>query len=206
MIRISLLALAVVTNGAFAQTLTPAEIEAMVDERVNSLNPYAELLNDPDPLRSLAALQIMMESGDPTLTRMALEFGLISTDPVVRRTALEAFLATGPVLSIRFEGEALNDPDRSLQRIGGTSYWSGAMGPDRDAFWRVAVGGYSDEERCFMEIQGRNCLITVNADGVFFTPTYMSGRAALLDTGILSGTANVSTVGEPVPFTVRLLD
>ena len=81
---------------ATAQTLTPEEISALVDKRMKELNPYQNLLNDPDPDRSLAAMQIMMESGDPDLTRMALEFGLLSPNPSVKRIAFEAWLSTGP--------------------------------------------------------------------------------------------------------------
>ena len=34
----------------------------MLDEQKSTPNPYAELLNDPDPARSSGAMKIMMES------------------------------------------------------------------------------------------------------------------------------------------------
>lgn len=44
----------------------------MVDQQMSNLNPYQELLNNPDPARSLAAMKVMLESGDEALVRMAL--------------------------------------------------------------------------------------------------------------------------------------
>ena len=146
MLRSSLLALSLCASAAFGQSLTPDQIRGLIDERVNSLNPYAELLNDPDPARSLAALRIMMESGDDTLVQMALEFGLLSADPVVRRTAFESFLSTGPILSIRFDGSAHQDTGQFASWVT-VSAWSGTVGPDHIAFWRVPIGDYSEQSR-----------------------------------------------------------
>jgi hypothetical protein len=47
------------------------------------------LLDDPDPDRSLAAMQIMIGLGDPQISRMALQHSLTSTNPAVRRAALK---------------------------------------------------------------------------------------------------------------------
>ncbi len=190
-----------------AQTPSPAEIAAMVDERVSALNPYAELLNDPDPERSLAALQIMLESGDTALTRMALEFGLLSPNPVVRRSAVEAYLKSGPMLSLTFDGG--DDPDANFTSTIRGSY-SGSTEPDNTGYWKIKVGEFSAEQGCYMHANARNgCFVTVNSDGVYFTHdqyNLLAARTNVTDEGVLKGFAKIYQVAEPVPLTVQLID
>ena len=191
-------------SAASGQTLSPEQIAAMVDERVATLNPYQVLLNDPDPQRSLAAMEIMLESGNADLGRMALEYGLLSPSPTVRRTAVEAFLTTQPVLSMRFEG----DPAWSNYQTVLRQTYSGTMTPDGTGFWRVPVGEYSAEEACFLRLDTREptCLVTVNADGIFLTADSLTGRVEVNDEGELAGFGSMRAVSEPVPLTIRLLD
>lgn len=100
-----------IVAGATAQSLTPEQLQAMIDQRVNQQNPYQTLLADPDPERSLAAMQIMLESGDKNLIRLGLQFGLLSPNPQVRRIAVEAYIATSPVLTLRLDGTNVKDRD-----------------------------------------------------------------------------------------------
>lgn len=187
-----------------AQSLSPDDIRSMVDQRISNLNPYQELLNDPDPARSLAAMQIMMESDDPELVRMAMEYGILSPNPTVKRTAFESFLETGPVFSIRFDGTDAKDEDFPGQI---RRYWSGTAMPDKTGYWRIAVGEYLSDRQCYANTYNTNdCFLTVNSDGVFFTPQRMNGRAIIGDDGRLVGIANIENVGDPVPFTVQLID
>lgn len=186
---------------AGAQNLSAGDIEKLIDEQMQNLNPYQAILNDADPDRALAGMQIMLERGDETLQRMALEYGLLSPNPTVRRVALEGFLKRGPILSIRFDGSQIDDngfrkwlPDR----------WNGVVDTDGVGYWRVPIDGYSDEASCFTS--ERACAITVNSDGVFFTPNRMNGRAELSEDGRLIGSAGLYGVGVPVPFTVQLID
>lgn len=189
---------------AFAQSLTPEEIEAMVNQRISDLNPYQALLNDPDPARSLAAMKIMLESGDDALERMALEYGLVSPNPTVKRTALEGFLTTNPILSIRFDGA--NVKDSSYPSVIKNS-WNGTLTSDATGYWRIAVGGYLDDKRCFANTyRTSECFITVNSDGIFLTPDYMNGRGTVSDSGALIGQATLARVEDVVPFSVQLID
>ncbi|MEO0567090.1 MAG: hypothetical protein AAF066_05120 [Pseudomonadota bacterium] len=187
---------------ALAQSLTPAEIAALVDQRVDTLDPYQELLNDPDPERSLAALQIMMESGDLTLTRMAMEFGVLASNPTVQRAALEAFFATLPILTFRFDGSGVKDtdfPDR-IRRYGGN------LGADGIGFARFPVGDFDNEQGCYVHRGFTNCFVTTNADGVFINGSTISARLKLDGEGQLIGSATLQSVTESVPVAVRLID
>lgn len=200
--------IAAFAGASFAQSLTPEQIAAMVDEKVNGQSPYAALLNDPDPERSRAAMQIMLESGDPELVRMALEFGLLSTDPTVKRTALEAYLTTKPVLSIRFDGSGLgenrSDPANFQSRMTGQD---ATHTPDGQGYWRMQVGDYNAENKCFLLSNGNGCFVTVNSDGVMLQfEGWMSARTVVGDAGDLEGSATLYQVRSPVPVSVKLLD
>lgn len=195
--------------GASSQALTPEELEAMINERVSAQNPYRAFLADPDPERSLAAMQIMLASGDDDLIRMALEFGLLSPNPTVRRIAVEAFMATGPVLSVRFDGSQSEDADfAALVR----NTLSGTVDPEGVGFARIAVGSLSEDGTCFQHTMSETCLVTINSDGVFlsiyltWSRPYASARMVVNDAGQLEGVASLYRVNEPIPVTIQLLD
>ncbi|KEQ05395.1 hypothetical protein GV67_15315 [Pseudorhizobium pelagicum] len=186
-----------------AQSLSPEDITKMVDKQINDLNPYQALLNDPDPQRSLSAMTIMLESGDESLRRMALEFGLLSPNATVKRAAFEGFLATAPILSMKFDGSAVKDSDFASSI---TREYSGTL-DNGTGYWRVPVGPFLTDHKCYASsIDKNNCFITVNSDGIFLTPRRFNGRAVLSDTGTLEGSGTVYQVDETVPFTVQLID
>ncbi|MBI6630811.1 hypothetical protein [Pontibaca salina] len=197
----------VLATSVAAQTPTPEEIAALVDQRVSALNPYGELLNDPDPERSLAAMQIMLESGNAELTRMALEFGLLSPNPVVRRAAVEAHLKSGPTLTLKFEGGDDPDPNFTSTVVG---YYSGSTEPGNQGYWKIKVGEYSADDGCYLHVNARSgCFVTVNSDGVYFTHDQykmLAARTDVTDEGLLKGFAKIYKVAEPVPLTVQLID
>lgn len=199
----SVLALCLATGFTQAQSLSPDEINKMIEERVSNLNPYQALLNHPDPERSRMAMQIMLESKDADLTAMALEFGLLSANPEVKRLAFETWLSSRPILSIRFDGSEVTDRD-FVSMIRGS--WSGTA-DEKIGYWRIPVGNYLEESRCYASTDRQNeCFITVNADGVFLTPSRLNARATISDDGQLVGSGSLSNVSEAVPFTVQLLD
>jgi len=192
-----------VTSPVAAQSLTPEEIAAMIDKKVSNLNPYQALLNDADPERGRLAMEIMLESGDPELMRMALEFGLLSPNPTVKRTAFEAWLKSGPILSVRFDGTNLKDAYFSRTVTG---YWNGTQS-DGIGYWRIPVGPYLPEQKCFSNTTyTSDCFITVNSDGVFLTPRAMNARAIITEAGALEGTGTLTNVGDAIPFSVQLID
>ncbi|WP_240989123.1 hypothetical protein [Salipiger mangrovisoli] len=176
----------------------------MIDKRMSDLNPYQELLSDPDPARSLAAMEIMLESGDENLKRMALEYGLLSPISTVKRIAFETFLKTKPIFSIRFDGANIE----SAQYVTRMRDWNGTLDADGIGYWRIPVGEYHEKNRCFGEASYRpnDCFVTVNSDGIFLTPYGMNARATISDTGSVTGVASLNNVTEPVAFTIRIID
>lgn len=203
MCRICTALLLSLAASASAQNLSVEEINKLIDEQVSNLNPYQAILNGPDPERALAGMQIMLQQGDETLRRMALEYGLLSPNPTVQRIALEGFLGSNPVLSIRFDGSQLDDEAGFRRWI--PDVWNGTVDNDMIGYWRIRVNGFNKEEGCYLD-RNNSCFITVNSDGVFFTPARMNGRAETTDEGTLAGSAGLYGVAEPVPFSVQLLD
>jgi hypothetical protein len=199
------LSIGLVPIAGAAQTMTPEELAAMVDQRVDALNPYIELLNNPDPQRSQAAMLIMLESGDPTLTSMALEFGLLSPSAKLRRAALQAHLATRPNLTIQFDGSNIERSNYFLYTI--TRFLDGSVADDGTGRIQIGLGDYSDEAQCFLQRDSDDCLLAVTAGGVgIWIGNYLSANLTLDENGALIGSGDLMDVREPAPARIQLLD
>lgn len=202
--RLAVVALCLAATPLTAQSLTPEELRALVDERVSQQNPFEELLNDPDPARSLAAMEIMLESGDSDLVRMALEFGLLSTDSTVKRTALESYLRSKPVLSFRFDGSEIESSWFDSQMKGSDA----TMTTERIGYWRMPVGEYDADKLCYKHTTHDTCFISVSPDGLLWqtTNSRVTGRFTIGDGGYLEGSTVLQNIDQPVPTTAQLLD
>jgi len=196
-------ALSISATFAHSQSLTPEEIAAMVEEKLNAPNPYAELLNNADQERGLAAMEIMLASGDPILVDMALEFGLLSVNPLVRQNAVEAFLRGKPGLTVQLDGTAL-ESTRSFENYfrGDTS----TLAPGPIGFWRLSVGEFDGKRGCFLHAESETCFVTVRSDGVVTNGKSWGGLLRLDESGNLTGNAQLSGISDNVPVVIRLLD
>jgi len=197
-------ALALLAAPALAQTLTPEELRAQIDARLAAQNPYQELLNDPDPQRSLAAMEVMLDAGDPVLTKMAVEFGMLSPNPEVQRTALHGIMSTGPVLTLRLDGTGIEDPHFK----GSILQWlKGSVSDEGVGHATVAFGDWSPDLSCYVLASDGACGLTVNAEGNFLR---IGGTATvqltLGDDGLLTGSGFLHKVETSVPMSIRLLD
>lgn len=204
MLRLAAAIALVLPTLAVAQALTPEEIAAMVDQRMKDFNPYQELLNNPDPARSLEAMRIMIDSGDEDLERMALEYGLLSPNATTKRAAFESLLERKPIFSVRFDGSGVDDTDFAWNM---RNRYSGTLDTTSVGYWRLPVGDFNEQAQCFVDAHDTDdCMITVNADGIFLTPDRMNARAQISDAGMLMGEASLAGVETAVPFSIRLLD
>lgn len=181
-----------------AQT-SAADIAALVDQKMDAVDEYAALLNDPDPERSLAAMQLMIGLDDPQVSRMALQHGLTSTSPAVRRAALKAYFDAGPVLDIFIDGS-------SLDRDNLTSYINqskGTVDGDGTAFLSYKVGGFDDANGCYDYHTNANyCLVTLSEASVGiglwgrWTPLKLNAE------GTLTGMVQVDRLTPSVPISI----
>lgn len=171
---------------AVAQSLSAADILAKVEEKVGGGNEFQALLNDPDPARSMAAMEVMLESGDAKLVRLALDFGLYSPNPVVQRMALDGFFAASPNLGIYFSGEAAAKDNSYRSNIEGQM--RGSVDSKGVGFVTLKVGAYSPERQCyFHDRSDSDCFLSVTDSGVAMTLLQQTSILRLNDAGELSG-------------------
>lgn len=181
----------------YAQTMTPAEILAQVEKKVSGNNEYQQLLNDPDPARSMAAMEIMMGSGDPALARMALEYGLYSPNRAVQRAALDAYFGTQPKLNVYFDAGKSNSDWRFRNPITGGG---GSIMPDGTGYILTDVGAYDPAQKCYLKVSESSCRVRVTDDAVtilFWNNWHvlnLNDQGELTGAGSFPDIASVSTV------------
>jgi len=198
-----LFSLALGTTSVFAQSLSVEELRQQIDARVNALNPYQELLSDPDPDRSMAAMEIMLASDDPVLMNMAMEFGVLSNSPRVREIALASFLATGPSLTIEFDASVSEDPGLRSTLL---RSWRGAEGEDQVIYATWKVGPLNPKTACYeFDDYAGQCYLRITPAGVSISGINVSGQLTNDGSGQLVGTVSISGVVAPVPTRITLM-
>ena len=206
--KFSLAALAVFILGmpAFGQSLSADDIARMLDEQAATPNPYAVLLNDPDPARSMGAMKIMMESGDPVLMDTALEFGLLSSDDRVQRFVVEQLLDQKPILAVTFDGTKAEEL-RYLRNLA-VSGMGGTIEANGMAYGRWNIGEYSEKGDCW-SWNGQACAIVSRPEGFFIVGRMnnvsFNGRMTVSGDGRLEGMLNIDGTGT-IPTSITLLD
>ena len=158
---------------ALAQRPSLEEMRARMEQEVSEIGAYRDLLADPDPTRSLAAMKTMLESGDPELQAVALEYGLFSPSPIVRRRALEGFLASGPVLDVLMETPAELPSSSSMTGayLDALKAREGSIDPQKGgAYVGLRIGGHDPEKGCMVEAGGSDCVARVTAGGLSIRP------------------------------------
>ena len=177
----------------------------MLDEQASAPNPYAALLNDPDPTRSLGAMRIMMESGDPALIDIALEHGLLSSSETIRNTAFEYYAATLPLLSFAMNGKSLTGNDATLFSSNIISRLEGQLDTDQVGYYRLRIGKYNSEKQCFLRESKNECLMTFSVNGIFLSGNIVDAKLEVSEDGVVRGMARMYQMNELVPFEIRLL-
>ena len=147
---------------ATAQSQSAEDMKALIDKKVSELDSYQALLNDPDPKRALAAMEIMLLSDDTSIRRMALEYGIYSPDPAVNRAAIEAFLSSGPALQLSLDGSTAKDPKDFASLIGTIG---GTTNDKMVGYVNLVVGEFNGEEKCYMSPRNGQCLMRVTDEG-----------------------------------------
>lgn len=183
------------------QSLSAADILGKVEQKTQATNEYQKLLNDPDPARSMAAMEVMLESGDTQLQRMALEFGIYSPNPVVKRLALEGHLKTQPVFSIVFDGSKLkaNEIEQLKNHVSGLG---GSVNDGQKGFASIKVGDFDAAEACYKESTHGKCLFRLDDRGQAIRILQTWIPLAFNDNGELSGVGLLPYMETPVGIVV----
>jgi len=199
-------AMALAFTGLFsvplaAQTLSAADILAKVEVKVGGVNEYQALLNDPDPARSMAAMEVMLESGDPELVRLALDFGIYSPNPVVQRMALEGFFLSAPRLNVYFSGAEAQKENQFRERI--VDNLGGSIDSSGLGFTAILMGKFNSDNQCYPYANDANeCLITLSDSGVVIFIERVRIPLKLNDIGELIGEGNLKFVDAPVSLRI----
>lgn len=198
-------AFAAICGPLFAQSLSVEDIQARLDQQQAALDPYVELLNDPDPTRSRGAMRIMMESGDEILMGLAREYGLLSSNETVRSEAFRLLLATQPILPVSI---GITDAgERSVIQV--VQRWGGIVDTEGFGYIRLFVGPYVSAKDCYVDPDYEDiCMFTINSNGIFLFLRLDNGRAKveINASGELVGILTSDQFSKPVPITITLLD
>jgi hypothetical protein len=166
---------------------------------MEAVDEYAALLNNPDPDRSLAAMQLMIGLDDPQVSRMALQYGLTSTSPAVRRAALKAYFDAGPVLDIFIDGSSL-DRDNLTSAI---NQRDGTVDSAGTAFLSYKVGSFDAANGCYDFHSNANyCLITLSETSVGIGLWGRWAPMTLNAEGTLTGMVQVDRLTPSVPISI----
>lgn len=190
-------------SSALAETPSPEDLLALIDAKVEAENPYRALLNDPDPRRSLAAIEVMLESGDPDLANIAIEFGLLSPNPDVQEIALRGILSSAPALALRMDGTNVENANFTRSIL---QWLKGSVNAENVGSAPLLIGDYNEEEKCYTRKADGACLFTLTTDGVILKiDQTVTATLALGADGVLSGEGFLYNVDVPVPMSVRLM-
>lgn len=184
---------------AQAQSLSAADIALLIDERMEGVDAYAALLNDPDPDRALAAMQIMIGIDDGQISRMALQQGLTSTSPAVRRAALKGYFDTQPNLEFNVDGSGfdLAGFTTRLSNVGGS------VDADGNGFLTYRVGAFDEGMNCYVYHSWPDqCLVKLSETSATITLWRKAAPFKLDETGTLVGDILVDNLTPAAPTTI----
>lgn len=184
--------------------LSAEELAAVIDNRVSELAPYQALLNDPDPDRSRAAMEIMLASGDSALVQAAIQFGFQASDTTLQRMSAKAVLDTGVPLTIELSGVPEDEAANFSERVRG--YHKAAVSPDGVAYVSIAIGEFDPDKGCYKTQGNSTCIASLNADGIFITHGQLDARLGFGVGGALSGAAAIPNVDTPLVAELRLTE
>ncbi|NDW04159.1 HEAT repeat domain-containing protein [Jiella pacifica] len=173
--------------AASASAVTLEDLDRQINRRATTLEAFRQRLNDDNPAKRRAAMEIMIKSDDPALVRMAKEAGLFSSDRALRSAALKAIFDSKP----RLRTELTSTDKESLQGIARFVAGNGGSYDDKGGTLSFQVGAYSDEAKCWLDSRGRFCLIALSGETVsIFGDSFSGSLAATLtlnDEGLLKG-------------------
>ena len=177
--------LVALTSPAMAQ-VSLEEMDAAMQSRDAELAAFQERLNDPDPERALAALNLLITKGDVDQRRLAIRHGLYSTDTAIRATTLRAIFDSSPTLVMKMSPV----PDEpSVYYFRNVAQANGTLSEDNASEVLRKVNGYDEKEHCWTIAVGvrSTCYIRMRGEVVslFFGDRW--GQYSLNATGQLEG-------------------
>ena len=109
-----------------AQDVDIDSLLASIDQRAGQYAQLTEILRGTDPIRALAAFDVMLESGNKSLRETAISAATSATDERLRARALWETLVEKDSITVAIDTEGLNEEARKLLDawVGSVSTWS----------------------------------------------------------------------------------
>ena len=83
--------------------------------------------------------------------------------------------------------------------------FEGTIDTDRTGYVRRRPGKFDEKQQCFFYDNTEMCMLTLNANGIFFTGSNVNARLTMTPEGTLTGMTQMSGVSELIPTTIRIL-
>lgn len=186
--------------------LTPEELLSGIDAATSQADPFRKALNDPDPARSRAAVELMLASGDVKLLRMAADFAIRSPDPILQRLGVEAILSTRVPITSVVDGSSSEEIQKFADVFNRRQ--EGAVEPSGIGYTLVRVGDFNTKGGCFFGVGSRDdkCTVQVNADGIVITDNYLEGRFGYGEDGVMAGAVRLTEWNIPLAAFLRIIE
>lgn len=184
--------------AVLAQSLSIEDLQKQIDAEMTKGNPYADLLNDPDPKRALAAMKVMMASGDPELVKVAADYGLYSANEAVRAEALKGFLATKPRVDIYFtEAGSQGDFLRAMRDL-----YNSTPNSDGVVAATFVVGEYDEKADCY-GMGRRECALQIRPEAIRISLNDVWTEVTLTEEASITGNVDLGRATN-VPMRIQL--
>lgn len=168
-----------------------------IDERASQYEQLIAVLQGSDATRSLAAFDVMIETGDKTLRETAISAALTATDERLRARALWETLVAKDSVTVQIATDDLSDDQKTA-----LDDWIGEI-----STWPITAR--FPETQCLNLFNTNNCNLEYNisVSGVQIDMRYKSrlqGRLVLNAEGSLSGTLSDPGTNDVFPATIQL--
>jgi hypothetical protein len=146
-----------------AAQVTLEDLDKAAETADAAMEEFRKRLNDPDPDRALAVLNLLISKGDADQRRMAVRHGLQSTDRAIHATTLRAIFDSKPTLRLVLDPVS-DEPNANYAR--GVNWWGGVINTEGTATIIVKITGFDSDNDCWIDERTQRCLLRMNGDVV----------------------------------------
>lgn len=146
-----------------AAQVTLDELDAKAGAADAAMEEFRKRLNDPDPDRALAVLNLLISKGDADQRRLAVRHGLQSTDRAIHATTLRAIFDSKPTLRLVLDPVS-DKPTRNYATI--VNNYGGVIDAEGTATITFRITGFNAENDCWIDERTDKCFVRLSGDVV----------------------------------------
>lgn len=167
-----------------AAQVTLDDLDAAAGAADAAMEEFRKRLNDPDPDRALAVLNLLISKGDADQRRMAVRHGLQSTDRAIHATTLRAIFDSKPTLRLVLDPVS-EEPNGNYAN--NVNRWGGVIDTEGTATITFRLTGFNSENDCWVDERTQQCLVRLSGDVVSLQMVQNWGTYRLDGSGHLRG-------------------